>query len=111
MNWDEAIYEKKASVSLKSAGVKSGDGTRQVIKSKKLFGENFRYRRSLEVEQLLEEIKNGEVFGYIQCDIEVPEIARAEFANFPPNFKNFSVSKIDIGDLLKTYAEEEVMLS
>ena len=73
--------------------------------------EHFPYRRSLATEQLLEEIKKGKLFGYVQCDIEVPENLRAHFANFPPIFKNTLVSKSDIGDLMKDYAEEERLLS
>ena len=68
--------------------------------------ENFPYRRSLTEQQLLERIKKGSFFGYVQCDIEVPEKLRANFANFPPIFKNTLVSKNDNGDLMKTYAEE-----
>ena len=73
--------------------------------------EHFTYRRSLAAEQLLEEIKEGKFFGYMQCDNEVPENLRESFANFPPIFKNTYVSKSDIGDLLKSYAEEERLLS
>ena len=73
--------------------------------------EHFPYRRSLAAEQLLEEIKKGNLFGYVQCDIEVPEKLRANFANFPPIFKNTLVSKSDIGDSMKNYAEEERLLS
>ena len=47
----------------------------------------------------------------MQCDIEVPENLRANFAKFPPIFKNTLVSKSDIGDLMKNYAEEENLLS
>ena len=36
---------------------------------------------------------------------------RTNFANFPPVFKNTLVSKSDIGDLMKDYAEEERFLS
>ena len=43
----------------------------------------------------------------MQCDIEVPENLRENFANFPPIFKNTFVSKSDIEDLMKSYAEEE----
>ena len=50
--------------------------------------EHFPYRRSLAAEQLLEEMKEGKLFGYVQCDIEVPEILRSKFDNFPPKFKN-----------------------
>ena len=47
----------------------------------------------------------------MQCDIEVPENMRVNFANFPTKFKNTLVSKNDIGDLMKNYAEEERLLS
>ena len=73
--------------------------------------EQFPYRRSLAAEQLLEEIKEGKLFGYEQCDIEVPENMRSKFVNFPPIFRNTLVSKSDIGDLMKSYAEEERLLS
>ena len=73
--------------------------------------EHFPFRRSLAAEQFLEEIKKEKLFGYVQCDIEVPENLRASFANFPPIFKNTLVSKSDIGDLMKNYAEEEKLLS
>ena len=73
--------------------------------------EHFPYRRSLAAEQLLEEIKEGKLFGYVQCDIEVPENLISNFANFPPIIKNTLVSKSDIGDLMKNYAGEETLLS
>ena len=72
---------------------------------------NFPYRWSLTEQQLLEGIKKGNLFGYVQCDIEVPENLRANVANFPLVFKNTLVSKIDIGDLMITYAEEEEIMS
>ena len=73
--------------------------------------EHFLYRRSLAAGQLLEEIKKGKLFGYVQCDIELPEKLRANFANFPPIFKYNLVNKCDIEDLMKNYAEEERLLS
>ena len=73
--------------------------------------ENFPFRRSLTEHQVLEGLKIGNLFGYVQGDIEVPENLRVNFANFPPIFKNFSVSKNDISDLMKNYAEEERLLS
>ena len=51
--------------------------------------------------------KKGNLFGYVQCDIEVHENLRVNFANFPPIFKKTLVSQIDFGDLMKTYAEEQ----
>ena len=72
---------------------------------------HFLYRRSLAYEQLLGEIKEGKLSGYVQCDIEVPESLRSNFDNFPPKFMKTLVSKSDIGDLMKNYAEEERLLS
>ena len=46
----------------------------------------------------------------MQCDIEVPESLRANFANFPPILKNTLISRSDIGNLIKNYAEEEKFL-
>ena len=54
--------------------------------------EHFPYRRSLAVGQLIEEKKRGKLFGNVQCDIDVPEKMSANFANFPPIFKNTLVS-------------------
>ena len=72
---------------------------------------HFPYRRSHAAEQLLEEIKEGKIFGYVQCDFDVPENLRSKFVNFPLLFKDTLVSKNDIGDLMNTYAEEQGILS
>ena len=47
----------------------------------------------------------------MQCDFEVPENLRSNFNKFPPILKNTLVSKSDIGDLMKNYAEEERLWS
>ena len=69
--------------------------------------ENFPYRRPLSEEQLLRRIIDGRLFGYVQCDIEVPENLRDYFFNFPPVFKITVVSEDDIGNLMEQYAEKE----
>ena len=74
--------------------------------------ENFPNKRSFAAEQLLEEIKkNGNSFGYVQCDNEVPENVRTNFVNFPPVFKNTLVSMKCFGDLMETCAQEEGIMS
>ena len=73
--------------------------------------EHFPCRRSLAAVQLLEEIKEGRFFGSVQCDIEKPENMKVNVVNFPPIFKNILISNIDIGDLMKNYAEEKKLLS
>ena len=58
-------------------------------------------------EQLLSGIIDGQLLGYVQCDIEVPEHLRDYFSNFPPIFQNTVVSRDDIGSLMEQYAEKE----
>ena len=59
----------------------------------------------------MQEVKSRRLFGYVQCDLKVPEHLKAYFANFPPIFKNTVVSRNDIGDLMKEYAEKEGIMS
>ena len=59
----------------------------------------------------LSKMKKGRLIGYVQCDIDIPENLRENFANFHRIFKNTFVSKSDIGDLMKNYAQKERLLS
>ena len=71
------------------------------------FRANFPYKRPLSEEQLSQRIVDARLFGYVQCDIEVPEQLRDYFSNFPPIFKNTVVSRDDTGNLMKEYAKKE----
>ena len=62
-------------------------------------------------ETLLENIKSGSLFGYVQCDFEILKNRPDFFANFPPIFKNNTSGRDDIGPLMKKYAEKEGLLS
>ena len=72
--------------------------------------EIFPYKRPLREESLLEQIRSGKLFGYVQCDIGVPEVLKKKFAKFPPIFKYTNVGRHDIGSLMKDYAEKEGLL-
>ena len=72
--------------------------------------QSFPYKRPLREESLLEQIRSCKLFGYVQCDIEVPEVLKKKFANFPPIFKITNVGRHDIGSLMKDYAEKEGLL-
>ena len=67
----------------------------------------FPYKRVLSEEQLLQRIIDGRLFGYVQCDTELPENLHDYFCNFPPIFKKPVMSRDDIGNLMKEYAEKE----
>ena len=45
---------------------------------------NFPYKIPLGEEQLLQRNIDGRLFGYVQCDIEMPEHLRDYFSDFPP---------------------------
>ena len=72
--------------------------------------ESFPYKRPLREERLLEQRRSGKLFGYVQCDIEVPEELKKKFDNFPPIFKNTNVGRHDIGLMMKDYAQKEGLL-
>ena len=59
---------------------------------------------------MLVEIRSGKLFRYVQCDIEVPEELKKNFAIFPPIFKTTYVGRHNIGLLMKDYAETEGLL-
>ena len=69
--------------------------------------DSFLYKRPLREERLLEQIRSVNLFGYVQCDIELPEELEKNFANFPPIFKNTNVGRHNIGLLMKDYAKKD----
>ena len=62
------------------------------------------------METLLKRIDEDKLFGYVQCNLEVPDELYERFANFPPIFKNTNVGREDIGDFRREYAEENDIL-
>ena len=62
---------------------------------------NFPFKLPLTQESLLTKIREHKLFGYVQCDLEVPDGLKYKFSNFPPIFKNFNVSRADIGDYMR----------
>ena len=111
MKWDEGFVQEKGFTVIKMWECEWWRLYKTATNVKQHIRENFPYRRSLTEQQLLEGIKKGSLFGYVQWDLEVPKNLRLNFANFPPIFKNSLVSKNGIGDLKKTYAEEEGIMS
>ena len=72
--------------------------------------ESIPYTRPLREERLLEQLRSGKLFGYVQCDIDVPEELKKKSATFPPIFKNTNVGRHDIGSLMQDYAEKQGLL-
>ena len=79
-------------------------------KIKNHFRTHFPCKRPLSTDSLLAKIKDGSLFGNVQCDLVVPDELKSKFANFPPIFKNTEVGRDDIGGYMKNYAIENEML-
>ena len=71
---------------------------------------NFPYKLPLSSEKLLTRIHEEKLFGYIQCDLEVPEELRERFAIFPLIFKNCDVGTENIDKFMLEYAEQNALL-
>ena len=72
--------------------------------------ESFPYKRPQREKNLLEQLRSGKLFGYVQCDIEVPEELKKKIANFPAIFKNTNVGRHDIESLMQQYAQKQGLL-
>ena len=66
--------------------------------------------KTLNQRGILDAIVNGELFGLVECDIEVPAQLHETFAEMPPIFKNVEISREDIGDHMREYAEREGLM-
>ena len=71
---------------------------------------NFPFKLPLTQESLLAKIRDDKLFGYVQCDLEVPGGFKYKFSNFPPILKNFNVNRADIGDYMRDYAIDNDLL-
>ena len=67
---------------------------------------NFPFKLPLSSEKLLARIDEDNLFGYVQCDLEVPEELHERFANFPLIFKSFDVGRENIEKIMLEYAEK-----
>ncbi|XP_078601001.1 uncharacterized protein LOC144876010 [Branchiostoma floridae x Branchiostoma japonicum] len=62
-------------------------------------------------ERVLQAVRSKELFGTVECDIEVPADLKSRFAEMPPIFKNVEISIDDIGEHMKKYAVEHRIMS
>ena len=58
-------------------------------------------------ETILRAVMEDQMLGALEVDLVVPDHLKGKFAEMPPVSKNTDVSGDDIGDHMKTYAEDE----
>ena len=62
--------------------------------------------QTMTTQSIINAVKDETLFGCVECDIHVPEHLRDHFQEMCPIFQNVEISREDIGDYMKTYAEE-----
>ena len=55
------------------------------------------------MEDILDDIVNDRLFGFVKVDIHVPGELIPRFSEFPPIFKNTGITIADIGDHMQAY--------
>ena len=58
------------------------------------------------MDDILRGVKNDDIFGFVRCDIHVPEHLIARFSDFPPLFKNTEITIADIGQHMQEYCRK-----
>ena len=60
---------------------------------------------------IIDKVISGELFGLVQCDIEVPEHLKSYFSELTPIFKNVEVGREHISSHMKDYCIDNKLLT
>ena len=63
------------------------------------------FKKYLNQNQIIQYIQDGRLFGFVECDIEVPDHLKDYFSEMTPIFKNTEVSLKDVGQHMQDYAK------
>ena len=64
------------------------------------------FKKYLNQDQIIHYIQDGRLFGFVECDIEVPDHLKEYFSEMTPIFKNVNVRLDDVGEFMQEYAKE-----
>ena len=64
------------------------------------------FKKYLTQDQIIQYIREGHLFGFVECDIEVPEHLKEYFSKMTPIFKNVDVCLDHVGEVMQEYAKE-----
>ena len=65
----------------------------------------------MSLERILSEVRHERLLGCVEVDIRVPEHLKEKFSEMCPIFKNTEISRDDVGDFMKAYAEEHNIMT
>ena len=58
-------------------------------------------------DQIIKYIQDGHLFGFVECDIEVPVHLKEYVSEMTPIFKNVDVCLDDVGEFMQEYAKQQ----
>ena len=65
------------------------------------------FKKYLSQDQIIKYIQDGHLFGFVECDIEVPDHLKEYFSEMTPIFKNVDVCLHDVGEFMQEYAKQQ----
>ncbi len=68
-------------------------------------------KTNLTMTEIIDAIKSVKLYGCVECDIRVPDNLKPKFSEMPPIFKNTEISRNDIGDHMRKYAEKHGIMT
>ena len=64
------------------------------------------FKKYLNQTQIIQSVQDGCLFGFVKCEIEVPDHLKDSFSEMTPIFKNTEVSLKVVGQHTQDYAKE-----
>ena len=64
------------------------------------------FKKYLAQDQIIQYIRDGHLFGFVECDIEVPDHLKAYFLEMTPVLKNVDVCLDDAGEFMQEYTKQ-----
>jgi hypothetical protein len=61
-------------------------------------------------QQIITEVQTEQIFGLVECDIQTPHHLREIYAEFQPVIKHAYISREEIGEHMKEFAEKNNLL-
>ena len=68
-------------------------------------------RWTMTSQQILRGVRDGTIFGLIECDVSVPITLHTHFSEMQPVFKNIRLTRDDLGPFMGRYAEEHDIMT
>ena len=65
------------------------------------------FKKYLSQDQIIKYIQDGHLFGFVECDIEVPDHFEEYFLEMTPIFKNVDVCLDDVRKFMQEYAKRQ----